>query len=707
MQHAAFEPVRIPFPPLRPDLQIHPGPVGEGGAPSWTLFDPLRQRFFQLGWVEHAIVSHWSGGDAEAIFRAAREVAGSEVSRERIGEVGRFLLGNELLTARDAGGVGRLTRRAAAGREHWLVWLFHRYLYLRIPLWRPDRWLERWLPVARWFVGPLFLTLLLATGGVGFYLTLRHWDRFLHALPDHPTPASALGLALAVWIAKSLHELAHAFVARHYGCRVAGMGVAWIVLWPVLYADTSEVWKLTSRQARLIVGVAGVGAELALALLATFAWHFPAPGALQDGLALLASVTWLSTLAVNLNPCMRFDGYYLLSDALSIPNLAPRAFALASWWWRERLFAPGDPPPEPWDPQRRRWLLLYAHVTWVYRLTLFLGIALLVYHAFFKVLGLVLMSAEIGWFVVRPVVNFFRSVPWQRIRPARLLITLTGCAGAIGLGLHSWQQALQLPALLSAREQIRLYAPEPGRIATLMVSPGMELAAGAPVITLEAPDLTLAARENAARIRLLELEIAQTTARPALLGMRFPLERRLGEARGERQGIEARQAMLRIVAPFAGRVTVLGEGVAPGRWVARNTPLLEIVSPDRMMIVAWVPETDLERLNLDAPARFYPLHGQGEPFPVRLLSLDKGAVATLDPPHAAALHGGPIPARSDHSGRIVPNEAWYQARFLPDAALAAPVITLPGTVRLPGKAQSLFEQALRAVVAVWIRESGT
>ncbi|MBF0271704.1 MAG: hypothetical protein HQL98_06555 [Magnetococcales bacterium] len=699
------------MPPLRSDVRVYPGPVSDDGAPTWTLWDPLRQKFFQLGWMEHTIVSCWSAGDAAAVTQAARRLAGDAVTRERVEAVARFLLANELTQAREPAALRHLQAKAAARRESPLVWLFHRYLYLKIPLWRPDRWLERHLPLARWFASRFFLGLLLIAGGLGVHLTLRQWDRFVHALPDHPTPAAALTLAVAVWCSKTLHELAHAFVARHYGCRVPAMGVAWIVLWPVLYAETSEVWKLTSRRARLMVGAAGVGAELALALLATLAWHFVAPGPLQQALVLLASVTWLATLAVNLNPCMRFDGYYLLSDALAIPNLAPRAFALASWQWREWLCAPGDPPPEPW-PWRRKWVLLvYAQVTWAYRLVVFLGIALLVYHAFFKLAGIVLMAAEIGWFLVRPVVGFVRAIPLARARKGRLALTLTVASALVGGAAYPWQQSVELPALLVAREHARLFAPEPARIREVLVGPGATVERGAPLMLLDSPELDRAAAEADSRITLLQLEIAQSGSRPAVLAMRFPLEGRLLEARDAKRGVEARRALLRIAAPFAGRVTMLGEGVAPGRWVARNTPLAELMVPGHPVVEAWVPERELSRLIPASTGRFYPTRGGGDPVAVGLAAVDRGAATVLTRPHLASVHGGPIPVRADPAGRLIPGEAWYGAMFTPlsqqeSSSTMTSLTNLPGTVRLSVRPEGLWEPLWQTVVSVWIRESG-
>ena len=123
--------------------------------------------------------------------------------------------------------------------------------------------------------------------------------------------------------------------------------------------------------------------ELAIAAFASLLWSFLPEGALRSAAFLLATTTWLLTLGVNLNPFMRFDGYFLLSDLLEVGNLQQRSFALARWWLREQLFGFAEQPPELLPRSLRRGLVIYAFCTWLYRFFLFLGIALLVYMLFF------------------------------------------------------------------------------------------------------------------------------------------------------------------------------------------------------------------------------------------------------------------------------------------------------------------------------------
>jgi putative peptide zinc metalloprotease protein len=202
-----------------------------------------------------------------------------------------------------------------------------------------------------------------------------------------------------------MHEMAHALTAKHLGCRVTSMGVALLVLFPVLYTDTTDAWRLHHRRERLAIVLAGIRMELHLALLATFLWSFLADGPLRSAAFFIATTSWLTSLAINLSPFMRFDGYYALADWLGAANLQPRAFALGRWRLREALFGLNEPPPEQLSRSREHIFILYGWATWIYRLMLFLGIALLIYYFAFKLLGIALFAVEIIWFVLLPVHN--------------------------------------------------------------------------------------------------------------------------------------------------------------------------------------------------------------------------------------------------------------------------------------------------------------
>ena len=157
------------------------------------------------------------------------------------------------------------------------------------------------------------------------------------------------------------------------------MGVALLVLFPVLYTDNTDAWRLTDQRKKLQIVLAGLMVEFHIALLALFSWTVVEDGPLRSAAFFLATGSLVGSLLVNLSPFMRFDGYYALADFLGMQNLQPRAFELARWQVRQWLFGLPENPPEPFPATKHYFLVFYSFATWIYRFFLFLGIALLVY----------------------------------------------------------------------------------------------------------------------------------------------------------------------------------------------------------------------------------------------------------------------------------------------------------------------------------------
>ncbi len=134
------------------------------------------------------------------------------------------------------------------------------------------------------------------------------------------------------------------------------IGVAFLVLFPVLYTDTT----LKHRDQRLMIDVAGILTELAIAIIATMFWVFLPDGPMRSIAFTTSTLSWFLSLVINLNPFMRFDGYYILSDASGVENMQERSFAFAKWRMREVLFKPNIAPPEVLSTNLQRLLIYHA-----------------------------------------------------------------------------------------------------------------------------------------------------------------------------------------------------------------------------------------------------------------------------------------------------------------------------------------------------------
>ena len=695
------------LPPLREDLRLEQGPAAEDGAPTWVLRDPLRNRYFHLHWQGLRVLRHWrTGATAEEIAEAA-SAGGQGIDAADVEGLVRFLRANGLLETTTSADLGLLRQQHDAARTHWWQWLLHRYLFFRIPLVRPDPFLTRTLPGVRWLGGRSVRRAVLLIGFIGVLLALRQWESFAGTFVRFLSWEGIAWYATALVAVKSVHELAHGWVAKSKGCRIPTMGIAFLVLFPVLYTDATDTWRLSRHRDRLLVAVAGVSAELAIALLATFVWAFLADGPIRDAAFFLATTSWVTSLLINLSPFMRFDGYHALSDLWGIHNLQPRAFDMARWRLREALFGFGMPPPESFTARRRRMLVIYAVATWVYRFFLFLGIALLVYHFAFKALGIVLFIAEVGWFIGRPIVQEGIAVSRHSWHWNRRILRTVLLIGGIGLLLFvPWRGTLPLPAVLDTTQQARLFTPEAARVQSVAVEAGESVAAGDIILRLDNPALPLEVQKTDQRIDLLNARLDRRSGSRRDLSAVGVLQRRLAEQEIRHAGLLERQAALVLRSPIDGEITDLAD-LEPGQWVGSEQRLARIVDRSAYEVIAYARGRERARVEIGAKARFIPDDGNHASVDMHVVSIEAVGSDQLPYPMLASTRGGPLPVSAGERGENPRfNDGVYRVRLAPESTLPADAWRLRGTASVKAPPTSLAGRAFRYAAAVFIRETG-
>lgn len=705
-------PVAAMLPPLRQELRIEPGAPLVTGAPSWTLFDPIRQLFYQVGRVEFRVFSLWSRGDIDDVRAGLRAEGLSEDAAERaIGRTLEFAFANSLTVTPARDTVASLTAQRAATRRDWWRWMLDHYLFVRIPLVRPARFLQRTLPRVAPLWSPASLIAFALLGLVGLYLVSRQWDAFVASFLYFFNPEGFLAYAAALALVKVAHELGHAYTATRFGCPVPVMGVSFLVMMPVLYTDTTAAWRLTSRRKRLMIDCAGVTVELMIASVATFAWAFLPDGPLRSVAFVLATTNWITSVFVNLNPLMRFDGYYMMSDALGVPNLQPRAFALGRWRLREILFDLGEPPPEDMPPRLRRGLVAYAWIIWIYRLALYLGIALLVYHLFFKALGILLFAVEMTVFIGRPVLSELKQWGQRRERiaaspRARIWPWLLG--GLLLLAVLPLDRHVTAPAVLAPIGDAPVVAGDPARIDKVLVQAGQQVEKDTPLFLLTAPEVDREAADRRVRIARIEAQIGRAMSDVEDLSNRTVLERELAAERDALAGLERRQDRLVLKAPAAGQVVDVAPNLHPGRWLNGAETLARVVTPGRYDVQAYVAADDIWRLKPDARARFVPNDAGQASRAARLVEASSSAVATLDQPLLASTNGGTIAVSQDAEHRLKPRAALYRVRLVArrDARESSYAVqATPGRIVIDAAGESLVSRLFRGAGRVVARES--
>ncbi len=688
--------------PLREDLRLHVAAAEADGSPAWVIEDPVVNRFYRIGWLEFECLLRWGEAPAQIAAAIAQQTP-LQPDGAQVEAFARFMMQHALLRP-DAERLAQLLTQARqpGSWKRWQWWLHH-YLFFRIPLLRPQFALQRLADLLAPLFRPWAAWATLAAIALGVLLVARHWEVFVSTLVESISTPGLFAFLLALTCAKALHELAHALVATHFGVRVAHMGVAFVVLWPMLYTDTGESWKLQKRSQRLAVASAGIVAELTLAGLATLLWSLAEPGALRSAAFYLATTSWTLSLALNASPFMRFDGYFILSDLLDLPNLHERSGALARAALRRTLFAWNEPDREAFPPWQRRALVGFAFATWLYRLAVFLGIALLVYFFFFKLLGILLFAVEISWFIARPVWSELRvwrqrwaETPRRRRFFWRCVVVLLAL-----LVVVPWPHDVHGPGLLHPLRQERVFAPFPAQIA--FVHAAGAVAAGEELVRLDSPDLHDQGQQASANISALGARLSGIETVEGGLAQRNATRERLGEQVARQQSVDDELDRLRIRAGFAGYWLDVDPLAGIGSWAGTQKPIGIVIDPAVWVVDAYVTQAAIERLRVGAGARFFPEH-QNTALSGQVIEIDTMRSQHL--PHAMLGHrqNGPIATVSGGPERQAV-DSLYRVRI---ALEAAPENwrEMRGSVAMRGEGESLAYSFLIRSLSLLIQEGG-
>lgn len=328
-----------PLPLLKPDVEIVDGPLSYDGYPTYIVHEPVSRTYRKVDWIEATILQLLRIEQTVEELLATLNRKAIKVEKEQLLAFVEMTVKSGLTRQTATRDIEELIKEKEARRIHPIKWLLHHYLYFRIPLLKPDPFLSRTLK----YIKPLF-----SSGAILFYITAillggylvsDRLTEYFHSFSYFFNWKGMMWYGLAIIILKAIHEFSHAYIAKYFGAHVPIMGIAFIVLWPVAFCDVTDAWKIKSRKQRLGIALAGITSEAVLAAFALIGWCLTAPGILNSIFFVTSSVSLVSTLAVNLNPSMRFDGYYILMDLWGIDNLQPRSFAVARWFYQKIFLA--------------------------------------------------------------------------------------------------------------------------------------------------------------------------------------------------------------------------------------------------------------------------------------------------------------------------------------------------------------------------------
>jgi putative peptide zinc metalloprotease protein len=695
------------FPPLRSDLNLYPSSNLASGAPAYTLHDSVKNQFFQLGWLEFEIIKRWSFSNIEKITQSIKHETTLTPVGQDVEKIALFLSQNDLLDVSGAEVTQDLLTKKRMQKSKPLTFLVKNYLFMRVPLVNPDQFLNKILPIFAPFFKIFYLKIILVLAALGAFLIFRSWPDFVSGFNILQTPQGIIIGILVLVFAKIIHELGHALACKYYGVRVPAVGLALIVLMPLLWTDTTEAWKLKNPKSRLMIDASGMIAELSLAAIASLLWVLLPEGNSKTAMHLLASTSWIMTLVVNLNPFMRFDGYYLLSDIMNTPNLQNRSFAVAKIKLRNFLFGLDKPVPESLNDFTQKWFTIYAIGTWIYRFFLFLGIALLVYHFFFKALGVLLFIIELWWFIGKPVVNEIKQ--WKEgVKNMKGAIRKTFYVGSISLlfifFIIPLPHTIKAPAILKANQETLLVVPQASQLKKIHVTEGEIVKRGETLFSFESAELEKNISAVQIDLKTLQKEFLQNSLSSTYYNKSNLQNEDIKRLKSELLRLKSEKTALNITAPYDGIVHDIPFNLKENDWSQKRDAIGYLVS-SKVVLEAFVEETDIEKLITQSKVKFYS-HSMKNKLNGEVQSIQTSSVDILPYEELAHLYGGDIAVKPNIGKEgLKPEKKLYKVSI----ALKEPIEinnTVIGTAVIRGRSSSFLFDIFKKAYSLILRESG-
>ncbi len=579
-------------------------------------------------------------------------------------------------------------------------------LAIRIPLFDPDSLLERLLP----WVEPLFsrgmAVVWLLVVGIAILLALSHGDDIARALnPDILAPANLL-LMLGLFIAiKSVHEFAHAFAVKLWGGEVHEMGITLLVLAPAPYVDASAAWIFPDKHKRVLVGLAGMLAELFIAALALFVWLWAEPGPPRDACLNLMLIGGISTLLFNANPLLRYDGYYVLQDLIEIPNLYTRASRYWIYLIQRYLFGLADTVSPVTARGEAGWFAVYGLLALCYRLVILTAIVMLLAGKYL-VLGVALgswaVASQVLWPIARGLRFVFRDPRLQGRRTRAIGVSLCSIL-AIGLALALIPAPLTTHAegVVWVRDQAQVYAATDGFVVDIAAPSGSTVASGDILLRLRSPGLEK-------RIAVLQARREELSAQGASERIRDRVRSQLTKeslalADKELHQLKLARDGLTVRSRSDGTFVLPPGQPLQGRWLRQGELIGYVLAPRSYIVRAVIPQADIGLLREDSRVEVRLAERPGDSIKASIVAQAPAADHTLPSAALGAAAGGGIAVRKDGSGTTAADALFRVDLGLPEGTRLAGVGER-AHIRFRHDAEPLPRQWLRAGRRLMMRQ---
>ena len=627
------------------------------GQTWYVLTDPVSGRHHRFNGLAYALIAGCDGRLTIDELWAQRVDAEGDDAPTQAQAIDVFaqafaanLLGGDV--APDAGGVMKAQGQRRAQRQRAAL----NPLAFKLPLWDPDRFLDAQVHRLAWCFGAAARWIIATVLALGLLLLAANFGELSRAM------ATQLGhgrMLILLWIAyplvKALHELAHAFAVKAFGGEVHEMGVTLLMLTPVPYVDASASIAFEDKHQRAVVAAAGIVVELLLATAALALWLLLEPGLLRDAALAVAVIGGLSTLFVNGNPLLRFDGYHVLCDLLELPNLAQRSQRVWQAAAKRSALGRATDAAESLRGSERAWLVAYAPASWLYRGLLTFGLALAVadWNAW---LGLALLALSAWWMLAGPLVAALRwllgsgEVHGRRVRATALGASALAACALLAFALPLPHRTLA-PAVVWLPDEALVRPLADGFLEQVLVRDGQQVQAGTALLRLSNEPLG----QQLARVQA-ELAQQQVEHFAAVDGdaLRAGLAAdRIVALTAERDRLAERVAALEVRAGTSGTVALDTRRLVVGQHLQQGQIAAHVLPPGAPLVRALVANEDIAIVRAQPGQIEVALaHAGGDTVAAQWLRSVPRASTELITPALGERAGGPIAQDpNDREGR--------------------------------------------------------
>lgn len=583
-------------------------------------------------------------------------------------------------------------------------------LAVRFPLFDPERFLARTL----WLVRPLFswfgALLWILVVGIGTVLAGVHWSELTDDIVDRAmTPHNLLLLWLIYPLVKALHELGHGYAVKNWGGEVHDIGIMLLVLAPVPYVDASAASGFRDKWARMVVGGIGIAVELFLASLALFTWLLVEPGAVRAVAYNVMLIGGISTLFFNGNPLLRFDGYYVLADALEIPNLGTRSNKYLGYLVQRYAFGLREAESPAHSTWERGWFVFYGIASFLYRMMIMFVIILYIAGKFFAIGVLLALWAAFSQ-IIKPMgkgLGFLFGSPRLRRNRGRAYAVSAAAVAAIALALFIAPAPLWTVAegVIWPGERSQVRAATDGFVTRVLVPDGTEVAAGEPLLATEEPFLS-------ARVEVLEAQLRELEAR--LMSEQYRdrvqaavIREEIAAVQADRDRTRGRAEDLIVRSPAAGRFVLPGAKDLPGSFLRQGQVVGYVITPDDLTARVAVGQDDIGMVRGRTRGARVVIDEYGaQDHPAPVLREVPGGTTTLPTPALGTTGGGrfAVDPRDPEGRKTLARVFEFEVALPPDLAqvhLGSRVL-----VRFDHGSEPLGFQLYRALRQLLLRQFG-